>query len=179
MPVALERYIQEGEDPEGNYDYDYAYEQELQKALEELTGPHPVLLLSLLSGRVVVATEDGLRSDGTTSSPGAQFVKNPMTHGSITLSTSALGHKHLLGIDSRGQIVLDGSNSSEVVHEFELVGAEDPDESVVTARLRARVGGHYCYLAFSEDNLPLHKSCSTAAESKEAGVETVFTIMRL
>jgi hypothetical protein len=106
MPVALERYIQEGEDPEGNYDYDYAYEQELQKALEELTGPHPVLLLSLLSGRVVVATEDGLRSDGTTSSPGAQFVKNPMTHGSITLSTSALGHKHLLGIDSRGQIVL-------------------------------------------------------------------------
>ena len=94
LPVAAERYYQEeGENAEGPEDYDSSYEDDLKRAIEKATvrgnlarasavvtyydaqshklgtlctiqGPQTVLLLSSLSGRMVYANGDGLRSDG-------------------------------------------------------------------------------------------------------------------
>ena len=71
----------------------------------------------------------------------------------------------------------DASNSTDVVHKFELVATDSYEEEVGTVQLRAEVRSNYCYLAFGGDFLPLHKTCSSKVEDQKLTAETVFSIV--
>jgi hypothetical protein len=180
LPVAAERYYQEeGENAEGPEDYDSSYEDDLKRAIEKATGPQTVLLLSSLSGRMVYANGDGLRSDGAMQDPATRFVRTAVSYNTVTLSTQTSGGKHLLGIDSSGHhIVLDAANSSDIAHVFEMLSMDQFDEDMLgPVQLRAKVGSNYCYLAFDASNLPLHKTCTPEPTAKVSKTETFFSLV--
>ena len=71
----------------------------------------------------------------------------------------------------------DAANSSDVVHEFEVVKRDEYEEDLGMVQLRAKVGSSYCYLAFGSDNLLVHKTCNSEPSAKKPTVETFFSIM--
>lgn len=161
IPVELERYYQEGEDIDEDYDI-YELEDEKPNAVNKEYTEGKVLLLSAQTGKLIVARENGLRSNGgKLNDPAAQFVSTSVSYNSITLTT----HDHkLLGINKKGQIVLDARNSSKIAHNFETVMSEEGNS---ITPLQVHIGDSDCYLAFTKEGYPVENACAFNRESPE------------